>query len=77
MKEKEIAIASADTAQSFGIAPRVVLLSYSSRNLAAGEDVEKVRQHDQSAIFMTSSTFLSRLKIVTLVGLNLSGNKWQ
>lgn len=40
----EIAIASADTAQSFGIEPRVALLSYSSGDSATGEDVEKVRQ---------------------------------
>ena len=40
----EIAIAAADTAQSFGIKPRVALLSYSSGDSATGEDVEKVRQ---------------------------------
>ncbi|MBE9137077.1 phosphate acetyltransferase [Nodosilinea sp. LEGE 07088] len=40
----DIAIASADTAQAFGIEPRVALLSYSSGDSAQGEDVEKVRQ---------------------------------
>ena len=40
----DIAIASADTAQSFGIEPRVALLSYSSGDSAQGDDVEKVRQ---------------------------------
>jgi phosphate acetyltransferase len=40
----EIAIASADTAQSFGIDPKVALLSYSSGESGQGEEVEKVRQ---------------------------------
>jgi phosphate acetyltransferase len=43
----EIAIASADTAQSFGIEPRVALLSYSSGDSAKGDDVEKVRRATQ------------------------------
>jgi phosphate acetyltransferase len=45
----EIAIASADTARSFGITPRVALLSYSSGNSATGDDVEKVRRATQIA----------------------------
>ncbi|MEL6359027.1 MAG: phosphate acetyltransferase, partial [Bacteroidota bacterium] len=45
----EIAISSADTAQSFGIEPRVALLSYSSGDSAQGADVEKVRQATQLA----------------------------
>ncbi len=40
----DIAIASADTAQAFGIEPRVALLSYSSGDSGQGEDVDKVRQ---------------------------------
>lgn len=40
----EIAIASADTAQSFGIEPRVAMLSYSSGDSGKGEEVEKVRE---------------------------------
>lgn len=40
----EIAISSADTAEAFGIEPRVALLSYSSGESGVGEDVEKVRQ---------------------------------
>jgi phosphate acetyltransferase len=40
----DIAIASADTARSFGIEPRVALLSYSSGDSAKGDEVEKVRQ---------------------------------
>ena len=40
----EIAIASADTAQAFGIEPRVAMLSYSSGESGEGEEVEKVRQ---------------------------------
>jgi phosphate acetyltransferase len=40
----EIALSSAETAQKFGIEPRVALLSYSSGQSGQGEDVEKVRQ---------------------------------
>jgi len=40
----EIAIASADTAASFGIAPRVAMLSYSSGDSGQGADVELVRR---------------------------------
>jgi phosphate acetyltransferase len=39
----EIAISSAETAATFGIEPRVALLSYSSGESGQGEDVEKVR----------------------------------
>lgn len=39
----EIAIASADTATSFGIEPIIALLSYSSGTSGKGEQVEKVR----------------------------------
>ncbi|MDM8532620.1 phosphate acetyltransferase [Anaerolineales bacterium HSG25] len=40
----EIAISSAETAQAFGIRPKVALLSYSSGASGKGIDVEKVRQ---------------------------------
>lgn len=40
----EIAISSADTATTFGIEPRVALLSYSSGESGEGRDVEKVRE---------------------------------
>ena len=40
----EIAITSAETAQTFGITPKVALLSYSSGDSGQGEDVEKVRE---------------------------------
>ena len=40
----EIAISSAETAQTFGIEPRIALLSYSSGESGQGEEVEKVRQ---------------------------------
>lgn len=40
----EIAISSADTAITFGIEPRVALLSYSSGESGEGADVEKVRE---------------------------------
>ena len=40
----EIAIASSETAESFGIEPRVAMLSYSSGSSGKGEDVEKVKK---------------------------------
>ncbi|MBD1598317.1 phosphate acetyltransferase [Pseudomonas typographi] len=40
----EIALQSADSAQAFGIVPRVAMLSHSSGQAATGEDVEKVRE---------------------------------
>lgn len=40
----EIAISSAETARTFGIEPRVALLSYSSGESGQGVDVDKVRQ---------------------------------
>lgn len=49
MELAEIAITSAETAQSFGIQPRVALLSYSSGESGQGEDVDKVRQATQLA----------------------------
>jgi phosphate acetyltransferase len=45
----EIAISSADTARTFGIEPRVAMLSYSSGESGIGEDVERVRQATQLA----------------------------
>jgi phosphate acetyltransferase len=40
----EIAVSSAQTAQQFGIEPRVALLSYSSGDSGSGPEVEKVRK---------------------------------
>lgn len=40
----EIAITSADTAQIFGIDPKVAMLSYSSGTSGSGPDVDKVRE---------------------------------
>jgi len=40
----EIGIASAETSKTFGITPRVAMLSYSSGSSGKGEDVEKVRK---------------------------------
>ena len=40
----EIAIASADTATSFGIEPKVAMLSYSSGSSGKGAEVDKVRE---------------------------------
>jgi phosphate acetyltransferase len=40
----EICISSADTAATFGIEPRVAMLSYSTGASGKGEDVEKVRE---------------------------------
>jgi len=45
----EIAISSADTAQAFGIEPRVAMLSYSTGSSGEGEDVERVRQATELA----------------------------
>jgi phosphate acetyltransferase len=45
----EIAIASADTAHTFGVDPKVAMLSYSSGESGQGEDVEKVRRATQIA----------------------------
>jgi phosphate acetyltransferase len=45
----EIAIASADTARSLGIEPRVALLSYSSGDSATGSEVDKVRRATEIA----------------------------
>jgi phosphate acetyltransferase len=44
-----IAIAAADTAQSFGITPRVALLSYASGDSGQGDEVDKVRHATQIA----------------------------
>ncbi|MBD3789960.1 MAG: phosphate acetyltransferase [Campylobacterales bacterium] len=40
----QIAIASADTAKTFGLKPQVAMLSYSSGTSGVGSDVEKVRE---------------------------------
>jgi phosphate acetyltransferase len=40
----EIAVSSADTAEQFGIYPRVAMLSYSSGASGVGEDVDRVRE---------------------------------
>ncbi|MGR3811327.1 phosphate acetyltransferase [Jiulongibacter sp. NS-SX5] len=40
----EIAISSADSAQSFGIEPKIAMLSYSSGDSGKGEDVDRVRE---------------------------------
>ncbi|MEF2277090.1 phosphate acetyltransferase [Deinococcus sp. YIM 134068] len=39
----DIAIQSADSARAFGITPRIAMLSYSTGESGAGEDVEKVK----------------------------------
>jgi phosphate acetyltransferase len=45
----EIAIASADTAKTFGIDPKVAMLSYSSGTSGTGEEVDRVRKATQLA----------------------------
>ena len=45
----EIAISSADTAKTFGIEPRVAMLSYSTGESGTGEEVEKVRKATELA----------------------------
>lgn len=44
-----IAISSAETAQSFGIEPRVAMLSYSTGDSGKGADVDKVKEATQIA----------------------------
>jgi phosphate acetyltransferase len=46
----DIAISSARTAASFGIEPRVAMLSYSTGSSGSGADVEKVRQATELVI---------------------------
>ena len=41
---RDIAISSAETAQSFGIEPRVAMLSYSTGESGKGADVDKVKE---------------------------------
>jgi phosphate acetyltransferase len=45
----EIAIASADTAKTFGIDPKIAMLSYSSGASGTGEEVDRVRKATQLA----------------------------
>ncbi|MCP4139870.1 MAG: phosphate acetyltransferase [Chloroflexi bacterium] len=45
----EIAISSADTAKTFGIEPRIAMLSYSTGESGTGEEVEKVRKATELA----------------------------
>ncbi len=45
----DIAISSAETARTFGIDPRVAMLSYSTGESGSGEDVDKVRGATQLA----------------------------
>ncbi|WP_282134179.1 phosphate acetyltransferase [Seonamhaeicola maritimus] len=45
----EIAISSAQTAQNFGVEPKVAMLSYSSGASGKGEDVDKVRKATEIA----------------------------
>lgn len=45
----EIAIQSAESAQAFGIDPRVAMLSYSTGSSGAGSDVQKVREATEIA----------------------------
>lgn len=45
----EIAISSAETASSFGIEPRVAMLSYSTGSSGSGADVDKVREATELA----------------------------
>jgi phosphate acetyltransferase len=45
----EIAVASADTAKTFGIDPKIAMLSYSSGTSGTGEEVERVRKATELA----------------------------
>jgi len=45
----DIAVTSAETAATFGVVPRVAMLSYSTGESGAGSDVEKVREATERA----------------------------
>jgi phosphate acetyltransferase len=45
----EIAISSAETAQNFGVEPKVAMLSYSSGSSGKGQEVDKVREATEIA----------------------------
>jgi len=53
----EIAISSAQTAKTFGITPRVAMLSYSTGESGRGKDVDKVRQATAIAQQMAKEVF--------------------
>jgi phosphate acetyltransferase len=53
----EIAIASAHTARTFGVEPRVAMLSYSTGESGVGADVEKVREATHIAKKMAKTSF--------------------
>lgn len=53
----EIAISSAVTAKSFGIDPRVAMLSYSTGKSGKGEDVDKVREATKLAKEMAKTQY--------------------
>ena len=54
----EIAVNSAQTAKTFGIDPRVAMLSYSTGESGKGEDVEKVREATRIAKEMSKESGL-------------------
>jgi phosphate acetyltransferase len=54
----EIALTSAQTAKTFGIDPRVAMLSYSTGKSGKGEDVEKVREATKIAKKMSEESDL-------------------
>jgi phosphate acetyltransferase len=60
----EIAIASAHTAKTFGLEPRVAMLSYSTGESGVGEEVEKVREATHIA---------QKLAEISYPGLKLEG----
>ncbi|MBU4330100.1 MAG: phosphate acetyltransferase [Acidobacteria bacterium] len=53
----EIAISAAQTAKTFGIEPRVAMLSYSTGESGVGEDVDKVREATKIAKKMAEKTY--------------------
>ncbi|MFC1535291.1 phosphate acetyltransferase, partial [Thermodesulfobacteriota bacterium] len=53
----EIALNSAQTARTFGIDPRVAMLSYSTGESGKGENVEKVREATRIAREMAKETY--------------------
>jgi phosphate acetyltransferase len=70
----DIAISSAETAQQFGIEPRVAMLSYSTGTSGSGADVEKVRA---ARTKLPSSAVAGRATVFIFPDLNTGNNTYK
>ena len=61
----DIAIQSADSAESFGIPPRVAMISYSTGESGSGADVDKVREATRIAAGQTAGPVARRARFNT------------